>query len=103
MRTISNKSYTCEYACRRLCTRSDCSIELVILYQIISAELNKMVTNVKITKDMWLCFADSILEPAPIKINEKLSKESTPSSYSGYGSKILLNKIYTRAETVVMQ
>ena len=56
------------------------------------SEVNKMVINVKKTKDMWLCFTDSISElPSVHILTEKLSKESTTSNYSGCGSKITSN------------
>lgn len=36
------------------------------------AALNKMVINVRKTKDMWICFTDSILEPPPVLINDEV-------------------------------
>ena len=65
---------TCKYA-------DDCTLDQVVGIGdsshiqeavdavLIWAESNKMVINVKKTKDMWLCFTDSILEPPPIQIN----------------------------------
>ena len=44
------------------------SVDAVLIW----AELNKMVINVKKTKDTWLCFTDSILETPPIQINGEL-------------------------------
>jgi hypothetical protein len=33
---------------------------------------NKMTINVKKTKDMWICFTESVLEPPPVYIGDEL-------------------------------
>jgi hypothetical protein len=33
---------------------------------------NKMTINVKKTKDMWICFTESVLEPPPVYIDDEL-------------------------------
>ena len=34
---------------------------------------NKMTINVKKTKDMWICFRESVLEPPPVYIGDELN------------------------------
>ena len=48
------------------------SMQMAIDYVCRWAETNKMELNPKKTKDMWICFTDSVQEPPPIQIGDDI-------------------------------
>jgi hypothetical protein len=61
---------------------------------------NKMTINVKKTRDMWICFTESILEPLPVYIRDKLVERVDKFKLLGMGLQNNL-KWNNHVETVI--
>jgi hypothetical protein len=63
---------------------------------------NKMTINVKKTKDMWICFTESVLEPPPVYIGDELVERVDKFKLLGMGLQNNL-KWNNHVETVIQK
>ena len=63
---------------------------------------NKMTINVKKTKDMWICFTESVLEPPPVYIGDELVERVDKFKLLGKGLQNNL-KWNNHVETVIQK